>query len=1069
MTSGRTWSAKDLDPRTRRMAEEAARLSGMSLEDWLRETVAQRAAEDLPAPPARSRRAADDDAGGIADTLSRLGERIRSISPQALHVRDAAQQAELERITERLARDLQDIDEVARSRVEGRAPPREPPHEAPEPPTPVLEEALREIEAQVSALARRTREENTARREARYEALRDRLETPRATPPRRGREAWPPPDLDDTLRDIEAEVAASPQAPRPPAAEPHPEIPRAPPRPRQEAKSLSAAIADIASRQSFLSGRPAPPPPPPPEAGTPAAIGALRAEVAVLSDRIATLGERSGAERTERESAMARAEKTAIASQGAMSTIAATLGDIRSALVGLSARPEAPQTPAELRTLATGLDDLRTRLDGVERNGRQGTESLRRIEARVEAISRFDPGVLVDGIGDRLEGIAARIEAALVQPSRDGGLDELTTEIAAMRRDLASRDALGAEAIETRIRDLIAQIGATARTRDAAELAALEARIESLAADLARATPRATALAEMEQRLDRLRESLAEGRTECVEAAREAARTAVRDLGGAAESNLAGALRRDLDEIRGLIAASERTAALDDAVVAAKVSAAARDIDSLAAVAPPPPPPRAVAQPEPQMPRPRRDLGVVREVAASAGEDRGSTDRRADFIAAARRAVHIAMAETRSPSLPDDDAPALVAGAGGSPFARIGQAIRARRRTLLLAAAALVVAIGALQMSGRPVSGTGVAEIPSGVVFVNGTPAPPVAQVSVVTASAQPEDGVAIPVARPAEPSAPRQVGGVDPYVTGSTRAAALPVPDVGPAEVRAAAAAGDPAAAYHVANLYAEGRGTLRDLAQAAAWYQRAADAGMTPALYRLASLYERGQGVPKNVGRAVALYRAAAERGNPGAMYNLAVLVSAGAAGTPDQQSALRWFHAAAEHGVTDGQYNLGVIYARGIGVPVDREAAYRWFAIAAAAGDPDAAGQREQVAAGLSPAELARARSAAAAFVPRDPPPGASDAVVRPAPVAAGPRPGTVPAVDLADLPPDADGRRQMVRTVQEMLAARGYDPGPPDGLEGPQTRQAVRAFQRSIGAPGTGRIDGALVVKLAPQSG
>jgi localization factor PodJL len=316
------------------------------------------------------------------------------------------------------------------------------------------------------------------------------------------------------------------------------------------------------------------------------------------------------------------------------------------------------------------------------------------------------------------------------------------------------------------------------------------------------------------------------------------------------------------------------------------------------------------------------------------------------------------------------------------------------------------------------------------------------------------------------EPDRPRQVGVVDPYVTGSTRAVAIPVPDVGSAELRAAAAAGDPAAAYHVANLYAEGRGTLRDLAQAAAWYQRAADAGMTPALYRLASLHERGQGVPKNLGRAVALYRDAAERGNPGAMYNLAVLLSTGAAGAPDQQAAIRWFHAAAEHGVTDGQYNLGVIYARGIGVPVNREEAYKWFAVAAAAGDPDAAGQRDQVAAGLSPAQLARARAAVAAYVPRNPPPGASDAAVVQAAVAAGPPPGTVPA---ADLPADADGRRQMVRTVQELLAAHGYDPGPADGMEGPRTKQAVRAFQRSVGAPSTGRIDGALVVKLAPRTG
>src|SRR5690606_5282475 len=134
-----------------------------------------------------------------------------------------------------------------------------------------------------------------------------------------------------------------------------------------------------------------------------------------------------------------------------------------------------------------------------------------------------------------------------------------------------------------------------------------------------------------------------------------------------------------------------------------------------------------------------------------------------------------------------------------------------------------------------------------------------------------------LPIPAAADGPVPRTVGPVDPYVTAST---APVVPDVGPETLRTAAAAGDPLAAYEVANLYADGRGTLRDLGQAAVWYQRAAEAGVTPAAFRLASLYERGQGVPRDVPKAMALYQRAAEHGNPGAMYNLAVLLNAGAA---------------------------------------------------------------------------------------------------------------------------------------------------------------------------------------------
>jgi peptidoglycan hydrolase-like protein with peptidoglycan-binding domain len=42
-----------------------------------------------------------------------------------------------------------------------------------------------------------------------------------------------------------------------------------------------------------------------------------------------------------------------------------------------------------------------------------------------------------------------------------------------------------------------------------------------------------------------------------------------------------------------------------------------------------------------------------------------------------------------------------------------------------------------------------------------------------------------------------------------------------------------------------------------------------------------------------------------------------------------------------------------------------------------------------------------------------------------------------------------RGPSVTTLQELLAAAGYDPGPVDGLFGEQTRTAVEAFQRANG--------------------
>lgn len=47
---------------------------------------------------------------------------------------------------------------------------------------------------------------------------------------------------------------------------------------------------------------------------------------------------------------------------------------------------------------------------------------------------------------------------------------------------------------------------------------------------------------------------------------------------------------------------------------------------------------------------------------------------------------------------------------------------------------------------------------------------------------------------------------------------------------------------------------------------------------------------------------------------------------------------------------------------------------------------------------------------------------------------------------------------VRQAQQALARAGYDPGPVDGLMGPQTAEALRDFQERQGIQPTGRLDG-----------
>jgi peptidoglycan hydrolase-like protein with peptidoglycan-binding domain len=60
------------------------------------------------------------------------------------------------------------------------------------------------------------------------------------------------------------------------------------------------------------------------------------------------------------------------------------------------------------------------------------------------------------------------------------------------------------------------------------------------------------------------------------------------------------------------------------------------------------------------------------------------------------------------------------------------------------------------------------------------------------------------------------------------------------------------------------------------------------------------------------------------------------------------------------------------------------------------------------------------------------------------------------------PDLD--RDGVRQVQRALTAKGFDPGPIDGVVGPITRGAVRKFQDRFGMKATGEIDNQTLLAL-----
>ena len=108
--------------------------------------------------------------------------------------------------------------------------------------------------------------------------------------------------------------------------------------------------------------------------------------------------------------------------------------------------------------------------------------------------------------------------------------------------------------------------------------------------------------------------------------------------------------------------------------------------------------------------------------------------------------------------------------------------------------------------------------------------------------------------------------------------------------------------------------------------------------------------------------LFVAFAEQGEPRSQNNLGMSYLQGAGVAKDPRTAAEWFEKAAAQGVVQAQFSLGAAYARGDGVPRDLVRSYAWFEICAARGFPRAAAARAQVAQGLSPAQLDRARALA-----------------------------------------------------------------------------------------------------------
>lgn len=328
---------------------------------------------------------------------------------------------------------------------------------------------------------------------------------------------------------------------------------------------------------------------------------------------------------------------------------------------------------------------------------------------------------------------------------------------------------------------------------------------------------------------------------------------------------------------------------------------------------------------------------------------------------------------------------------------------------------------------------------------VTATPMPP----SLLATSA-PADAI-VPVDVPTD-TAPEVTGSI-PGPQAATEPFELAPDTVGPLELRQAAADGDARAQFEIGAIYSEGRAVPQDYAEAARWYERAAVQGFVPAQYRIGNLYESGQGVDQDYEVAKLWYQRGAEAGNRMSMHNLAALYAGGQLGDQQFEAAAEWFARAAGQGMTDSQFNLGMLYARGLGVTQDFEQSYKWFSLAAASGDADAAKARDDIAKSLT-AEAASRVNTELDLWKAEP----IDLAANFAPL------GTW---STAFDPGEVITTRDVVSKVQMVLGKLGFDVGTPDGLAGPKTAEAIKAFERSTGMSESGRVNPRLLAVLGSQ--
>ncbi|MCK4207383.1 SEL1-like repeat protein [Brucella pituitosa] len=272
----------------------------------------------------------------------------------------------------------------------------------------------------------------------------------------------------------------------------------------------------------------------------------------------------------------------------------------------------------------------------------------------------------------------------------------------------------------------------------------------------------------------------------------------------------------------------------------------------------------------------------------------------------------------------------------------------------------------------------------------------------------------------------------------------------------------------------------------------REAAMTGDSRALFEIGNRYMEGRGVQENLAEAAKWFEKSAEMGFAPALYRMGNFNEKGLGMPRNLTQAVDWYQQAAKQGNASAMHNLAVLFASGANGTPDNASAVRWFTEAAELGVKDsqynlgilaAKGLGMQVNLEESYKWFALAAKA-----------GDKDAAEKRDQIGEALKPqqlerakGSVELwkakplnqeANLVDMPEGWSDEKPVtaasvdmkkaVRNIQLILQKNGYEVGTADGVMGNKTRNAIAEIQKAHGQEPTGEVNQQLVQLLLEKN-